>query len=263
MSWLKRLTDRFVLKPSTDPADPGSQTRQMIPCGREQIEAWTTRIEAENTDGAELKVMVLKFIGNAGRAERSTPQPASLWKNTHSEIWSINPFGYGGSSGTATLQQFPEMIDAVYDHVRNQFPDYKLVVFGNSIGSISALRLAAKYPVDGLCIRNPVPIHQLISQRLRYAIPSIGLSSVLARQIPQALNAVRNAEQIKAPALFVTLTDDRLIPPHFQAKIFDAFSGEKKIFSVPGDHNDPIPEPLHDQYREAANWLLEKASVTP
>ena len=67
----------------------------------------------------------------------------------------------------------------------------------------------------------------------------------------------------KAPALFVTLTDDRLIPPHFQAKIFDAFSGEKKIFSVPGDHNDPIPEPLHDQYREAANWLLEKASVTP
>ena len=262
MSWLKRLTDRLVLKPSTDPVDAGSQTRQMIPCGREQIEAWTTRVEAENTDNDEQKVVVLKFIGNAGRAENSTTQPASLWKNTHSEIWTINPFGYGGSTGVATLQRFPDMVDAVYQHIRDQFPDYKLVVFGNSIGSISALCLAAKYRVDGLCIRNPVPIHQLISQRAKYAIPSLGLSSLIARQIPQTLNAVQNAKQINSPALFVTLADDRMIPPHFQAKIIDAFSGEKKIFSVPGDHNDPIPEPLHDQYRKAANWLLDSVKAT-
>ncbi len=255
MNWLDRLTDRLVLKPTTHSIDPGTQIRQMIPCGQDQIEAWTTRI---NVPAAEHNIVVVKFIGNGGRAERSTAQPASLWENIHSEIWTINPFGYGGSSGPATLQRFPKMVDAVYDHIRNRFPGFKLVVFGNSIGTVSALRLAAKYHVDGLCIRNPVPIHQLISQRPKYAVPSLSLSSLVAKRIPQSLNAVQNAQQVNAPALFVTLTDDTMIPRRFQAKVINAFAGEKKLFSVPGNHNDPIPEEFHDQYRTAANWLLQK-----
>jgi len=228
----------------------------MIPVGQDQIEAWVTRTNVEVTSP---KVVLLKFIGNSGRAERSTPQPASLWDDTHSEIWTINPFGYGGSTGIATLQRFPEMVDTIYDYIRNRFPDFKLVVFGNSIGSLCALRLAAKYPVDGLYIRNPVAVHQIISQRPKYAVPSLGLSKIIARQIPQTLDAIENARQVTAPALFVTFTEDRLILPRFQAKVMNAFAGEKKIFSVPGDHNDPIPESMHDQYRKAANWLLQKA----
>jgi len=244
-----------VLWPSTDYIDPGSLERELIPAGGNQLEAWKTRVNIEVSDP---KVIVIKFIGNAGRAERSTPQPASLWKDTHAEIWTINPFGYGGSSGEASLQNFSEMVDAVYTFVKSQFPDFKLVVFGNSIGSLPALRLAAKYSVDGLCIRNPVPIHQLISQRPKYAIPSLGLSSLVAMQIPQSLNTVKNAKLATAPALFVTCTEDTLILPRFQAKVMNAFAGEKKLFEVPVDHNDFIPDELHDDYREAANWLLDK-----
>lgn len=254
MTWLHRLTDRLALHPTTHAIDPGSLQREMIPAGEDHIEAWTT----ETNPDLDPKVVVIKFIGNGGRAERSTAQPASLWSNTHAKVWSINPFGYGGSSGIATLQRFPEMVDAVYNHIRNRFPDLKIVVFGNSIGSISALRMAAKYPVDGLCIRNPVPIHQLLSRRPKYALPTLGLSNVLAWQVPQELNAVKNARAINAPALFVSLTDDRTIPPRFQAEIIDVYAGEKNVFSVPGDHDAYIPEPMHDQYRAAVNWLLQK-----
>jgi pimeloyl-ACP methyl ester carboxylesterase len=204
------------------------------------------------------KVVAIKFVGNAARAECTLPQPANLWKDTYSEVWAINPFGYGGSSGQPTLQRFPEMVDAVYDCVRRQFPGFKLVVFGNSIGSLSAMRMAAKYPVDGVFIRNPVPIHQLISQRPMYAIPSLGLSSVVAMQIPRSLNTVKNAKLVNAPTLFLTCANDTLVLPRFQAKVMNAFAGEKRAFEIPGDHNDCIPDAMQKDFREAANWLLER-----
>ena len=253
---LKKLADRLVLWPSTNYIDPGSLERELIPVDGGHLEAWATRVNVAISDP---KFVVIKFTGNAGRAECSTAQPASLWKNVNSEVWTINPFGYGGSIGPATLQRFPEMVDSVYTCVRRQFPNHRLLVYGNSIGSISALSMAAKYEVDGVCIRNPVPIHQLIATRPRYAWPSVGLSRLVSMQIPKTLDAIANAKSISRPCLFVSCQGDTMIPLKYQAKVINAFSGTKRVFKIPdADHNDPIPEALEFEYREAANWLLEE-----
>lgn len=256
VSWLKRLTDRMVLWPSTDPIDPGELKRQLIPVDGGHLEAWTTE---HRTGSSHRKLLLVKFPGNAGRAERSTANPAHLLADVASDVWTINPFGYGGSLGPATLQRYPEMVDAVYDFVRPRYPDHKLLVYGRSLGAISALSFAAKYPVDGMYLWNPVPIHQMIATRLAYAIPTLGLSRVFAMQIPRELDAIRNAKSCIAPCLMVTSGKDKMVPPKFQAKIVHHYAGPKCIFDMPdAGHEDSIPDELEQAYRRDIGWLCDQ-----
>lgn len=253
MSWLSRLADRLVLQPSTHPVDSGELEREWIPTASGKLEAWVTRCNPSSTSRS---VLLVKFPGTGGRAERSTPNPAHFWTEVQSEVWTINPFGYGGSSGPATLQRYPEMVEVVYQTLRERFPEHRMVVYGSSLGSISALAMARRFPVDGVYLRNPVPIHQLISNRPRYVWPSLGLSRHVARQIPQYLDAVANAGGATAPCLFVMSECDRLVPPQFQARIMDNYAGEKRIFGIPGaDHQDSIPDELGEAYIGDVNWL--------
>lgn len=256
LPWLTRLADRMVLCPSTDPIDTKELKREIIPTANGHLEAWTCQTD---TEAANRKILLIKFPGNAGRAERSTPNPAQFWERAASQVWTINPFGYGGSSGTATLQRTPEMAQAVFSFLRPRFPDHKIVVYGNSLGSLAALMMAAQHPVDGLYLRNPVPIHSLISTRLRYALPSLGMSRLIANQIPRSLDAVANAKTIDAPCLFVTSEKDRMIPPRFQSQIIDSFAGDHQVFLIPdADHHDSIPEELEHDYRASLDWLFNK-----
>lgn len=258
LNWLSRLTDRLVLHPSTHEIDAGSQVRALIPVADGKLEAWTYHVSSEQSADCR-KVLLIKFPGNAGRAEYSTPNPAQYWEDVESDVWTINPFGYGGSSGIATLQRYPEMVDAVFHRLRSQFAEHRCIVYGNSLGSISALRMAAKFPVDGVYLRNPVPIHQLISNRLIYAIPSLGLSRFAANQIPSELNAQVNAEKVEAPCLIVSSDRDRLIPPHFQQRIINRISAPKKLFVIrEAGHHDPIPDEQGQEYLAAVRWLRDQ-----
>jgi pimeloyl-ACP methyl ester carboxylesterase len=252
MKWLQRLTDRLVLYPTTDPIDPGELERGTITVQGGVLEAWKTTWNP----GAEHKVLLIKFPGNAGRAERATPNPGHLWQDVCSEVWAVNPFGYGGSVGPATLQRYPEMVEAVYKELRPKFPEHKLIVYGRSLGSISALAMAARFPVDGLYLRDPVPIHQMISTRKRYALPSLGLSRLVAGQIPPYLDAVANAQKCAAPCLFLTSGQDSVVPPEFQAQVIEQFTGPSEVLELhSANHNDPIPNELEVDYRAKLNWL--------
>ena len=245
-----------MLWPTTDPIDPGELKRQLIPVDGGHLEAWSTDF---STGSAKHQVLLIKFPGNAGRAERSTANPAHLLHDAASEVWTVNPFGYGGSVGPATLQRYPEMVDAVYQSLRPKFPDHRLLVYGRSLGSISALLMAAKYPVDGVYLWNPVPIHQLISNRMRYALPSLGLSRFVAKQIPSELNAVENAKNSNAPCLIVTSLQDEVVPAKFQAQVIKHYAGPKRVFEMANvGHNESIPEEMEQRYRGDVDWWCDQ-----
>jgi pimeloyl-ACP methyl ester carboxylesterase len=252
---LARLADRLVLNPTTHPIDPGEFRRETIDVGGQTLEAWSGNTNAAN---AKRNIFMVKFPGTGGRAERSSLSPCHLWEDVAAEIWTINPFGYGGSEGPASMQSFPRMVDAVYAEIRKRFPDHKLIVYGNSLGTLSAIAMAARHQVEGLYLRNCVPIHQLIASRPRYAWPSLGLSRFVARQIPAELNAVDNSRLVSVPALFVMSARDRVVPPRFQAQVHDAFHGPKRVFTIPNaDHHESIPEDLADSYIAELNWLRD------
>ncbi|MEL7497154.1 MAG: alpha/beta fold hydrolase [Planctomycetota bacterium] len=253
MSWLKRLTDQLVLRPTTHPISNNALERQVIHSADGELEIWTAHYRANDPTAQALWI---KFPGTGGRAESSSVRPANVWQDVDSKVWTVNPFGYGNSSGEATLQRFPEMIELLGEAAQNRYPDRPVVVVGNSLGSISALAYAARFPVAGVLLKNPVPIHQMISRRAKYAFPSLGLSRFIAAQIPDSLDAIRNAKQCQAPGVIVSAQQDRVVPVQFQNQVIAHYGGDSRVIRLPSAaHHDAVPAERFSIYQESLLWM--------
>lgn len=252
-TFLGWLTDRLILCPTRDPIEATDKTRRLIPLGDGQLEIWTQRVGADPSARADL--YVLKFPGTAGRAERATVHPADAWPELGVELWSVNPPGYGGSSGTASLHQIPAFAEAALAQLQAEAAGRPVAVTGSSLGCVSALYLAARHPVAGLILRNPPPLREVILARFGWRTLHVG-ARLIARQIPEELDAIRNAAAARAPAVFVTALSDRVVPPECQRQIVEAYQGPRRVLPLAeADHHTPLTDDEAEQYRELLVWL--------
>jgi pimeloyl-ACP methyl ester carboxylesterase len=257
---LARLADRLILKPSTYPIPTDDKARRVVRWDGEEIEVWTQRVGATSrgSDG-ETDVFVLKFPGTAGRAERATEHPAECWEDCRTELWTVNPLGYGGSTGRASLRQVAPTARAVWTQLNRHAGGRPILVTGNSLGSLSALYLAAHFDVDGVLLRNPPPLRQLIVGRHGWWTLGVG-AWALARQVPDELCAIRNAAAATAPALFLMSGKDRLVHPRYQRRIMDKYAGEHRVLVLSdADHASPLDEGQQRQYGQRLQWLRQRA----
>lgn len=147
------IADRLVLKPTRHEIPTTGKSRLTIPFRRGVLEVWTQ--QAGMTPRSEPEFYVLKFQGTAGRAERSTYHPLDYWTERRAELWSVNPPGYGGSSGSASLRTLSAAAETVYQELVRVANGRPIVIMGNSLGTISALYLAARHDIAGMVLRNP------------------------------------------------------------------------------------------------------------
>ncbi len=258
-SLLTWLTDRLILCPTRYPLDAEGKVRRLVPLGGGQVEIWTQRVGDPPSGRAAL--YVLKFPGTAGRAERSTAHPADAWPGLAVELWTVNPPGYGGSSGTASLRHTPAVADTVFEQLRSHAAGGPIAVTGNSLGCVSALYLAARHALAGLILRNPPPLREVMLARYgRWPLkPGV---SLLARQIRPELCAIRNAALATAPAVFLTAQQDRVVPPRCQRQIADAYGGPKQVLCLPqADHHTPLTDEESAQYGQRLDWLLRQMTA--
>jgi pimeloyl-ACP methyl ester carboxylesterase len=257
MKILTLIADRLILQPTTHYIDPEALQRRAIATPTGEVEAWIARPVSDSPGST--KVLLLKFPGTGGRAERSGLHPSEAWAGISCESWTINHRGYGGSPGPATIQNFTETCDSVWSAVYETFPDHKIVVYGNSLGCLSALYLSARFPVAAAYLRNPPPLAQMIATRPRYTWWNFGMSRLIANQVPDALNAIENARRSTCPALFVQSELDRLIPTSYQEMVIRQFGGEvHKLVLRGADHNHRANEDQLDEYEAAVRWLGEQ-----
>ena len=255
---LARIADRLVLQPTTQPIEAETSSRKTIPFLGGELEYYADRVAPSAAGPATGKLLLIKFPGTGGRAERARTHPAECWGGD-TVTWAINPMGYGGSTGPATLQRYPEMVRSIGRHAQEVEPDRRIVVTGNSLGGISALAMAATFPVAGMLLRNPAPVHQLIGGRPKYVVPTLGLSKLVAATIPVELDCVANASKTNCPCWLVTCEQDRTVPPSFQEQIWSNLPGVKSRFMIPAaDHADPIPDSLRDKYLA---WIQELGTM--
>ena len=260
MTFLSRIADRLILCPSIDFIDTEGKSRKWIQTKTGKAEVWIVGNEnSEIATQPATQLLLLKFPGTGGRAERARSFPANLWSDIETETWTLNHRGYGGSDGPASLQNFTDTCDAFWDAAVEQFPDRKILLYGNSLGCISALYLAARKSPAGIFLRNPPALAKMIATRPRYSRWSFGMSKLIANQIPVQLDSVANAARCSAACLFVCSERDTVVPPHYQNMVIDAFRGPQKTFQVQdANHADPIPEHQHDEFLEALAWLGEQ-----
>ncbi|MDW7739393.1 MAG: alpha/beta fold hydrolase [Bacillota bacterium] len=146
--------------------------------------------------------------------------------------------GYGASGGRPTFQNLVNDAYLIYQFVskeiNNQEGLSEWFVMGRSLGSISALELAGRFPdqIKGIIIESGfISVAGLI---YHLGLPNPGDLSSLEETYRKM------AASIKIPALVIHGSRDRLVPLSQGKVLYQALgSAEKKLVLIPdADHND-------------------------
>jgi uncharacterized protein len=254
-----QLPDHLILFPTRAPIDAGSAIRKTIPFQNGELEVWTAKSHRAQQQG-RADIFILRFYGNADRADRWAAEEADMWSDRAVEIWGMNYPGFGGSTGPARLSRIGPAALAAFDELKRHAAGRPIVPFGTSIGATAALHIAAQRPVVGLILQNPPPLREMILRRFGWWNLWL-LAGPVALQIPKDLNSIRNAKAIRAPAIFLLAEKDEVVPPHYHKLVVDAYTGEKRVIQLPGaHHNDPIESAALVNLNNAVDWLLAKTN---
>jgi pimeloyl-ACP methyl ester carboxylesterase len=259
--FLGHLPDHLILFPTRTPINAGGAVRKTIPFQNGQLEVWIAQSRLARSKGNP-EVYVLRFYGNADRAERWPAAEAEMWSDRAIEIWGMNYPGFGGSTGPARLSKIGPAALAVFDELRRHAIDRPIVPFGTSIGATAALHVAASRPagIAGLILQNPPPLREMILRRFGWWNLWL-LAGPVAFQIPKDLDSIANAKAIHAPAIFLLAENDEVVAPRYHGLVVDAYAGEKRVISLPGAyHNDPIEGNALAALNKALDWLLARTS---
>jgi len=254
------LPDHLILFPTRAPIDAGDAVRKIIPFENGELEIWTAQSRRARRQG-RADLFILRFYGNADRADRWPAMEAEMWNDRAVEIWGMNYPGFGGSTGPARLAQIGPAALAAFDALQRDAADRPIVGYGASIGATAALHIAAQRPIAGLILHNPVPLREMILRQFGWWNLWL-LAGPVALQIPRDLDSTANARASRAPAIFLLAEKDEIVAPRFHRLIFDAYAGEKRPIALRGAyHNDPIEGATLADLNDALDWLLGKSSL--
>ncbi len=253
------LPDHLILFPTRAPINAGGAIRKVIPFQNGELEIWTAKSRRAREQG-KADIYVLRFYGNADRAERWPAEEAEMWNDRAVEVWGMNYPGFGGSSGPARLSKIGPAALAAFDELRRQAVDAPIIPFGTSIGVTAALHVAAERPVAGLILHNPVPLREMILRRFGWWNLWL-LAGPVALQVPKDLDSITNAKATHTGGIFLLAENDEVVPARYHKLVVDAYAGEKRVISLQSArHNDPIEGVALADLSNAFDWLLAKSS---
>jgi uncharacterized protein len=253
------LTDQLILFPTTQRIDAYGATRETIPFQNGELEIWTARSRLAQQRN-HVDAFVLRFYGNADRAERWVALEADAFGERAIEVWGMNYPGFGGSTGPARLKRMSPAALAAFDALKSKAGNQPIYVFGASIGSAVAMNVAANRDVRGLILHNPTPLRQLALRKYGWWNLWL-LAGPVALQIPPGLDSAANAKRIHARTIFFLAENDEIVPPKFQRLVVDPFAGEKQVITLPGAyHNSPIEGTVMAEIHRAYDWLFGAAT---
>src|SRR6266567_4429166 len=253
------LPDHLILFPTRSPIDAGAAARRTIPFENGELEIWTAQSQSARQQG-RADVFILRFYGNADRADRWPAMEADMWKDRAVEICGMNYPGFGGSTGPARLARIGPAAVAALDALRREAADAPIVVYGASIGATAALHVAASRPAQlaGLILHNPPPLREMILRQFGWWNLWL-LAGPVALQIPRDLDSIANARASHAQAIFLLAERDEIVAPRFHQLVLNAYAGEKCVIALPGAfNNDPIEGAALVDLNDALGWILEE-----
>src|SRR6266487_1665693 len=251
------LPDHLILFPTKAPIDAGEAARKMVPFQNGELEVWTAKSYRAKQQ-ASADIYVLRFYGNADRADRWVAAEAEEWNGRAVEIWGMNYPGFGRSTGPARLSRIGPAAIAAFDELKRHAAGRPIVLYGASLGSAAALHVAGQRPVAGLILHNPLPLRQMILRRFGWWNLWL-LAGPIALQIPRDLDSISNAKAIQTPAIFLLAEKDEIVPPRYHRLVVDAYAGQKRVVTLrDAYHNTPVEGAGLVDFYNALEWLLPK-----
>ena len=173
---------------------------------------------------------ILYFGGNA--EEVSWALADGRWPRGWTLV-ALNYRGYGESEGSPTADALLADGLALHDAVaaRDDIDTKRIVVFGRSLGTAVAVRVAHERPVAGAVLVSPYDSLAAIGH---HHYPWLPVSLLLRHRFEPAVDAA----QCTAPLLAIVAEEDSIIPVARSRALFDAWAGQKQWLAVPrADHN--------------------------
>lgn len=252
---LNGCADQFILFPTTHPEHAPGAERELVAFQRGRIEV--LRARSPGAIDQTPQAFVLAFNGNASRAEWIAAPLAAEWGGKPVEVWAVNYPGYGASTGPASLSRFAPAALAAYDALAAQANGRPIFISGESLGTTVALHVAANRPVSGVTLRAPVPLRDLILGHFGWWNLWLAAGPI-AMGVPDDLNSLTNAAKIQAPATFILIETDEIVPASYQRMVFDAYRGPKRaIEKAASSHNGALTSTARRELVAAMEWLWD------
>lgn len=184
----------------------------------ETIVLWTSPARAD-------RPTVLFLHGNGGeiadRADR-----LAFYRSRGFGVAFLSWRGYGGSSGSPSETGLLIDAKAAYDYLRAEgiAPD-RIVLVGESLGTGPAVQLAAAHPLGALVLEAPYSAAVDIA---RTAYPWLPVRLLMKDQF----RSRDHIGEVRAPILILHGEADRVIPPGFGRRLFDAAQDPKTFLSL-------------------------------
>ena len=235
---------RTFAGPSDSFSDKGADQCRWRRSQNDSFREWRTgnldgTIESARQQG-RADIFILRFYGNADRADRWAAMEAEMWNDRAVEIWGMNYPGFGGSTGPARLARIGPAAVAAFDELRRHATNKSavesavpsgptpssalgtahatapIVLFGTSIGATAALHVAVSRPTEiaGLILQNPPPLREMILRQFGWWNLWL-LAGPVALQIPRDLDCIANARASRSPAIFLLAERDEMVAPRF------------------------------------------------
>ncbi|MAI73027.1 MAG: hypothetical protein CMM01_19270 [Rhodopirellula sp.] len=264
-SFRRHLLDRMVLRPSQHPIHAPTLERVILPCETETIECF---VQQSHQDSEPPELLILKFPGTAGRAERSTSFPARMLDTQRTTLCTWNPPGYGGSSGQASLATMAQAGSAFWQAITEKHagPNTSIWLCGNSLGCATILHIAAKHTPDpthtGLILRNPPPLKRVI-KRAANPYPHFGLINPVIADLCDAMDTMKTAPKVNLHAVILQSELDTLVPIDFQNEMLDSYGGSVRKVLLGGIDHDGLSTEHHEPaIRDGIRWLWKHTCPT-
>jgi len=191
---------------------------------------------------------ILYFHGNGGnlalRAER-----IRRYLDRGQGILMMSYRGYSGSTGSPT--EAANVADArlAYDLLVNEgVAPEDIILYGESLGTAVAARIAAERPVGGLILDSPFTSAVDVGARHYPFFPVRLLMQDRYEVLPYV-------EKIRAPLLVIHGERDEIVPVDMGRQVYAAANSPKKLVTFPlAGHNDHA---LHGSFEAIQAWIAQ------
>jgi len=186
-------------------------------------------------------------------------------------VFSLDFSGSGLSDGDYISLGWHEEQDLlmVLEHLRKDPCVASVGLWGRSMGASTAVLRSSHGEQLAACVLDtPFSSLSLVAKELVQSfcrVPNVllnaGLNTLRSEVLSKAdfdlhdLEPAEFAKKATCPALLAFAEDDTFVQPHHTRSVYDAWAGEKMLFTFTGGHNAPRPEWF---LQEAARFLAQQ-----
>jgi fermentation-respiration switch protein FrsA (DUF1100 family) len=172
------------------------------------------------------KTVLVYFHGNGGSLRNRRARAEALTQGGRGLLL-VSYRGYSGSTGSPTEEGLRIDARTAYDWVVRSYEPRRIALYGESLGTGVAVRLAAERPVGGLVLDAPYTSTADVASATYWFVP-------VAWLMLDQFRSIDVVAQVKAPILVMHGDRDRIIPFAFGERLYAAAPEPKRFLRLPG-----------------------------